>query len=113
MRQIDDPPAPVAWTLTGQRVAVAVDASVYPVSVATRAAYRLTDRAYVFIHHVDGELFVLLRPKDAQTDLNDLVGELVNELLDQRIRMDLGEEFRGVHRAIVAEAFAPVRGRLS
>lgn len=108
MRQLADPPAPEAWSIGGRRVAVAIDPAVYPVPVVVRAAYRLTDRAYVFVHHAEGELAVVLRPKAEATALDDLVGALANELLDQRIRADLAREFGEVHAAIVAEAFAPL-----
>ena len=97
--------------MSGRRVALMVDESVFPLSVVTRAAYSLTGRAYVFIHHVEGELAVVLRPKNASDPLDDLVGELSNAMVDHRLRHELANEFAAIHTAIVQEAFSPLASK--
>lgn len=111
MRVLEASDSPRAWTMSGERVALAIDPGVYPLEVVLRAAYGITGRAFVFVHTTQDELGVVLRSKDGTVAVQDLVGEFANALIDHAIRRQLASEFRDVHAAIVHEAFAPVRGR--
>jgi His-Xaa-Ser system protein HxsD len=86
------------------RVALEVDASIYSQDAVLRAAYKFTDRCYVFIEH-PGNFVVALTPKDTLAS-RALIGEFCNELLDQQVRESLSREFGDLRTLIVAQAFA-------
>ena len=49
---------------------------------------------------------VTIRPKIPKSDLEELLGELSNELIDQQIRERLAERAGTIRELIVAQAFA-------
>jgi His-Xaa-Ser system protein HxsD len=99
-----------AWTLTGDRVALELDLSIYSTEAILRAAYKLTDRCYVFLARVQqpDRLVAVLALKKATTPeaLRTLVGEFSNEVIDQRIRESLASEFSSIQTLIIAQAFS-------
>jgi His-Xaa-Ser system protein HxsD len=99
---------PRAWTIDGARIALELDRSIYSLQAVLRAGYKFTTRCYVFMSPGDDEkvLVVVLAVKDKAADVRVLVGDFVNELLDQRLRDCLEERFGTVRALIVAEAFA-------
>jgi len=90
------------------RVALEVDTTIYGQEAVLRAAYKFTDRCYVFIEGDKiraGSLIVALTPK-ASLSVGALIGEFCNELLDQQVRESLSREFGDIRTLIVAQAFA-------
>jgi His-Xaa-Ser system protein HxsD len=103
-------PALRAWTLGGSWVTIAFAESLYPAFAMARAAYKLTDRAFLVITRDGSDLLVTIRPK-AEANLEELVGALMNEALDQAVRASLAAEFGSLQQIIVEEALRPGRAR--
>src|SRR5258705_10322684 len=100
---------PRGWTLDGQRIALELDLAVYSTEAVLRAAYKFTDRCYMFL--APGEslgtlvaVMVSKKPLSAEA-LEGLVGEFANEALDQRVRESLAREFGPIQSLIAAQAF--------
>jgi His-Xaa-Ser system protein HxsD len=103
------PPQLQAWTLKGTRVALEVDLSIYSLEAIFRAAYKFTDRCYVFLSRdpaQPGTIAAVLAAKNQAADLGAIVGDFANELLDQRLRESLETQFGQVRTLIVAQAFS-------
>src|SRR5436189_5559653 len=86
-----------------------IDREVFSIDAVLRAAYKFTDRAHVFIQTHDtrpNRWLVVLRPKTEAQDTHDLAGNFANELIDQRLRERLEQQFGDVRTLIVAQAFA-------
>jgi His-Xaa-Ser system protein HxsD len=93
----------------GGTVALEVDPSLYSVNAVLRAAYRFTDRCYVFLARAEDEpprIVVTLTAKDGKQAPAAWIGELSNELIDQQLREELGRETQLIRELIVAQAFA-------
>jgi His-Xaa-Ser system protein HxsD len=75
-------------------VSVEITDSVYPVAAVHGAAILYVDKAYVRIGRAgSGRTRLTLRPKEGAPDANELAtlgGELLNELLHQALRIDVG-----------------------
>jgi His-Xaa-Ser system protein HxsD len=103
------PAAPSLWQVDESAVVV-VDPSIFPIDAALRAAYKFTDQNFVWLerHHSVGpdQYCVFLRPKSPRRDLDVLVGEFINELIDQRLRHRLEEQMGPLRTIIAAQAFA-------
>jgi His-Xaa-Ser system protein HxsD len=98
-----------AWTMDGQRVAIALDTSIYAKEAILRAAYKYTDHSYVFLATDDetpGSIIVILTPKDNDHPLTKLIGDFSNELIDQQLRYTLQQEFGPIQTLITAQAFS-------
>jgi len=103
---------PIAWTLDGERVALEIDTRVYSIDAILKSAYKFTDRLYVFVvpsGDADARVIVTLSCKGSTTALSPNVGDFMNELVDQQLRIKLESEFGQVRSLIVAEAFAAGR----
>src|SRR5262245_39027238 len=78
-----------AWSMRRPHIALEVHTSIFSLDSVLRAAYKFTDRAYIFLSWVDkksGRLGVILASKSPNEDPDSLVGAFANELLDQRVR---------------------------
>jgi His-Xaa-Ser system protein HxsD len=95
-----------AWTLGRRQVALQIDLALYSVDAVMRTAYKFTDRCYLFLSRAGGSLIAAIVPKRKDADLEDLLGQFSNELIDQRLRESLDQQFGQVRTLIVAQAFA-------
>jgi His-Xaa-Ser system protein HxsD len=88
-------------------IAVPVDLHVYSQSAILRATYKFTDKWYVQLTKVTEEtVTVLFTPKEPGNHSVNLRGEFLNELLDQRLREQIGSETVAVRNLIMAHALS-------
>jgi His-Xaa-Ser system protein HxsD len=85
-----------------------IDTQLYPETSIFRTCYLFTDRAYLYLRtEKPNEIIVEFRSKKSgDRELNSVVGEFGNELLNQRIRLELATETRSIREMIVAQAFS-------
>lgn len=86
---------------------VRLDRTVYTDEAIFRTCYTFTDRCYLWLER-DGpdHLRVRFKPKANDRNLTDIVGAFGNELINQRVRIDLARETREIRQRIVERAFA-------
>ena len=104
----EDAAAPVRLRGDGS-IALDIDRHLFSMDAVLRSSYKFTDRCHVFIqtHETrEGTWIVIMRPKNADSNLIDLAGDFSNELIDQRLRERLEQQFGDVRTLIVAQAFA-------
>jgi len=89
-------------------LSILVDTAIYPLEVLFRTCYVFTDRCYLFLSPTDvsGVINVRFKQKLESSDLDSLAGEFSNELINQRVRLDIANETRSIRELIVAQAFA-------
>jgi His-Xaa-Ser system protein HxsD len=90
-------------------VVLEVDSSIFHLNCVLRAAYKFTDRAFVFLSwksKTRGVLEVTLKGKSTTRLASDTVGEFGNELLDQQVREVIEREFGNLRTLITAQAFS-------
>jgi len=81
--------------------------NLYRPTAVKKAAYKFTNVFDVQLE--DGEdTVVRLRPKIAGSDSDALIGELMNEALDQDLRETIAAETNGIRELILAQAFSEV-----
>jgi His-Xaa-Ser system protein HxsD len=91
----------------GDARSLAIDVPLYGRAAVFRACYTFTDRCYLLLRPGAGEEIVIeFRAKEADTDLDQVLGEFANELIDQRVRDDLAAQTKGIRDLIVRQAFA-------
>jgi His-Xaa-Ser system protein HxsD len=110
VRTVDAPQTPRAWTIDGRRIALELDLAVYSIGAIRAASYKFTDRCYVYLALGDAASTVIavLAAKETSATLpvDSLLGEYVNEILDQQIRESLAADFGPLQNLIAAQAFA-------
>jgi His-Xaa-Ser system protein HxsD len=107
VERLDDRRLPIVQE--GEAAVLDVDTSLYEVDAILRAAYKLTDRCYLFVTRegqAPGRVSLYVLKKTPASDLDAILGELCNELLDQQIRLSLAREAGPLRELIVAQAFA-------
>ena len=99
------------------RVSLSID--VYGLDAIFRSCYWLTDRCYVYLAPPKDRLIeVTLAAKEGGVTMTDrLAWDFLNDLVDQRLRIDVNRETRTIREMIIAQAFAETdliddRGRL-
>jgi His-Xaa-Ser system protein HxsD len=98
----------IRWVEDGTRVALSLDESIYPMDAIYGAAYLFVDRCYVFLSREgDKRVEVRLKPKGESSPaaLQALAGELANELLNQVLRVRIGDSTRKIREYYMARAF--------
>ena len=93
---------------TDDSLVVAVNCGLYSREALFRVCYLFTDRCYLFLVQDEGSPVVQVRftRKGPDTDLNEMAGEFSNELINQKVRLDVAAETRAIRELIVAQAFA-------
>jgi His-Xaa-Ser system protein HxsD len=86
---------------------VVIDTKVYGLNAVLKAAYWFTDRAFLHLQFGDGqEIEVRLRAKHTGADVDSLVGDFMNELLDQQLRETVAAETRGIRDLVFSHALS-------
>ena len=94
--------------MTSEQVAIKLDARVYSLDVAQRAAFKCTDLAsFEFALVPEHEILVTATVKSGITiDLVEFHARFRNELLDQKLRQTMAEETKNERDLILAYAFS-------
>lgn len=109
------PPAPevtlpkgTAYRFEDGALCISLPIDVYTLDAILRSCYRLTDRSYVYLAPPRGALIeVTLVAKEGGVGVTDqLAWDFLNDLVDQRLRIDINRETRTIREMIVAQAFA-------
>lgn len=98
----------LTWLEDGRRVALVVDEELYPRDAVYGAAYLFVDRCWVFLSRPgDKQIEVRLKPKgeSSQELLESLAGEFANELLNQVLRIRIGDSTGKIREYYMARAF--------
>jgi His-Xaa-Ser system protein HxsD len=92
---------------TDDSLIIAVSTDLYSIGALFRVCYLFTDRCYLFLSHGEGSqvIQVLITRKNPDTNLNQICGEFSNELINQKVRLDIADETRTIRELIVAQAF--------
>jgi His-Xaa-Ser system protein HxsD len=100
----------ISWLqeLTAEGLCVCVDTAVYSIEALFRVCYAFTDMCYLFLQPEEGSsvIKVMFAGKTADCDLPSLAGEFSNELINQKVRLQIAAETRSIRELIVAQAFA-------
>lgn len=98
----------LSYSTDGTRVSFVLDEALYPRDAVYGAAYLFVDRCFVFLSRpADDQVEVRLKPKPdaAIQDLGVLAGEFANELLNQVVRIRVGESTAQIREYYMAKAF--------
>lgn len=83
-----------------------IEKSIYSKSTLLKSCYKFTDRAYIYLKSIDEnnkEVFrVFFEYKNK--DEKNLIGDFMNELLDQELRDIVSNETKKIREAIVTKA---------
>jgi His-Xaa-Ser system protein HxsD len=87
---------------------VAVNSDLYSREALFRVCYSFTDRCYLFLVQDEDSPVIRVRftRKSPDTDLKEMAGEFSNELINQKVRLDVAAETKSIRELIVAQAFA-------
>jgi His-Xaa-Ser system protein HxsD len=87
---------------------ICLDLTVYPLEVLFRVCYAFTDRCYLFLTHGEpsSSVKVQFARKSPDCELEKVAGEFSNELINQKVRLDIAAETKPIRELIVAQAFA-------
>ncbi len=98
----------LTYASDGRRVSFTLDEDVYPRDAVYGAAYLFVDRAFVFLARAgEDRIEVRLKPKEEAdaAGLEALAGEFANELLNQVVRLRVGESTAQLREYYMAKAF--------
>ena len=104
------PPSEFSWVrkLTEDTLEICVSLELYPLEALFRVCYSFTDRCYLFLDHTEAPdiVKVYFARKMLSSDLGIIAGEFSNELINQKVRLDIAAETRPIRELIIAQAFA-------
>ena len=113
------PPSPIdlTYNLAEGQVSFNVHEDLFVLDAIYGAAYLFVDRCWLFFTRpADKQVGVHLKPKDDgdESTLEALAGEFANELLNQAIRVRIGESTATIREYTMARAFftAPVQSSI-
>lgn len=103
-------PAGVARRFEDGALRITLSLDVYGLQAIFRSCYWLTDRCFVYLAPpTEGLIEVtLISKKLDSTQTDQLAWDFLNDLIDQRLRIDINAETREIREMIVAQAFADI-----
>lgn len=104
-------PSPqLSWVqdVSDDSLVIGVNSDLYSREALFRVCYLFTDRCYLFLSQEEGSpvIHVRITRKSPETDLSRLAGEFSNELVNQKVRLEVAAETKAIRELIVAQAFA-------
>lgn len=102
------------YELSDRQIRFVIDEQIYPRDALFGAAYIFIDRCYVLLDRPgDQKVAVRLRTKAAASsaELEALAGEFANELLNQVLRLRVGESTARIREYYMARAFFATDGK--
>lgn len=100
--------AEFVWLEDGRRISFTLDEALYPRDAVYGAAYLFVDRCFLFLQRPsEDHIEVRLKPREEldAAGLESLAGEFANELLNQVVRMRVGEANASIREYYMAKAF--------
>ena len=100
----------ISWIedLNDESLSICVDTALYSLEALFRVCYSFTDKCYLYLQPTSPAPVIRVRfsRKTSDSDLALIAGEFSNELINQKVRMDVAAETRAIRELIVAQAFA-------
>ena len=97
------------YDVDDRSVAFLIDEELYPLDAIYGTAYLFVDRCWLFLDRpADKQVQVRLRskaPEPGEVALDALAGEFANELLNQVLRLRVGDSTRALREYTLARAF--------
>jgi radical SAM pair-associated protein len=90
-----------------ENIVFSINTEIYPLDVIMKTAYNYTDGFYIFFdYEKDGFIEVKLKHKEDcdVPKLEAVVGEFYNELLNQKIRLDIQKSTSNIRQLILGRA---------
>jgi His-Xaa-Ser system protein HxsD len=89
------------------QLSICVNTDIYSTEALFRVCYQFTDRCYLFLSLHEGSAVIKVRftRKSFDADLNGIAGEFSNELINQKVRLDVAAETKQIRELIIAQAF--------
>jgi His-Xaa-Ser system protein HxsD len=99
---------PWVKNLADETLQICVNLDLYPPEALFRVCYSFTDRCYLFLDHEEAPAIVKVHFAKRATGCDPAIiaGEFSNELINQKVRLDIAAETRPIRELIVAQAFA-------
>ncbi|MFL5356136.1 His-Xaa-Ser system protein HxsD [Archangium sp.] len=98
-----------AFVFRNASVQVTVDMRAYRLAAVQKTAYKLAERCTAVIGAPEGNglpITFVFRPETVESDALEVVRLFFQELLDQELREQIGDETRAVRALILAQAFS-------
>lgn len=90
-------------------ISTTIDIRVYRLTAVKKTAYRLADRCTAVLGSIDGDLVpltVAFPPRTQESAALEVMRLFFQELLDQELREQVGDETRAIRSLILAHAFS-------
>jgi His-Xaa-Ser system protein HxsD len=92
---------------TGVVRLVVVEIAIYSLKAILKSSYNFTGRAFIQLRYPDEtKVEVEIRAKDPAGDVDRIVGDFLNDLIDQRLREIVGKETEPTRDLILAHALS-------
>ncbi|MBR2786176.1 MAG: His-Xaa-Ser system protein HxsD [Clostridia bacterium] len=85
-------------------VEIEISNKIYPLVSVKKAISNFFEDAYIKLESNKDEINILLRPKENDTNLEQIVGEFYNELLRESLRYNISLETKNLRELIVGRA---------
>lgn len=86
---------------------VKVSSNIYRIEAILKAAYKFTDKCYIHIEPATEDKFLVrIKTKNQSYSSQELAHDFCNELLDQELRIIIGQETEAIRNLIMAHAFS-------
>ena len=91
------------------KLMVRVSSKIYSIKAITNATHKFTNKFYANINTGTDDMIVIgLSPKDKNALPQGIAETLINEIIEQQVRVNIESDFGVIREEIVKKAFSPI-----
>ena len=94
--------------IENNELSLEMSSKIYSIKAITHATYKFTDKCYINITTDQDNIIVHFKPKEDGVLLEEVACDFSNEVIDQQVRIDVENDFKGIREEIVKKAFSPI-----
>lgn len=93
------------YTINGNYAEILIEEEIYPLITIEKAISNFTQDVYIKLEHKDKKtIMIKIALQENKNDLEEIIGELYNELLRESIRYNISKETKNLRELIVGRA---------
>lgn len=82
-----------------------INSKLYTETAIFKTCYVFIDKYYIYLDYTDqNTIAAMIKPKRKESTNSDFVGEFFNELINQRLRLDVNRETGKIRELLVAKS---------
>lgn len=98
----------IVKNIENNKLLLTIQNNMYEKEAILNASYKYTDKCFINIEPIGTMTEIYFQSKNENIDLENIALNFGNELIDQQVRLNTGNEFKVIREELVKKAFSSI-----